>query len=317
MIDGQASSASPPAIFVMNADGSQPRRITTATEGSFAPCWSPDGKRILYTALTTSRGNPSLYVVDADGTNAKSLPGTSDFGLGSYSPDGKRIACVKAGPGDRSPDLFVMNADGSQATQLTRTDKIEFGPVWSADGKRIFFTTIEEGSHSLGRGAIFAVDADGQNLKQLTASDSFSILNSSGMPYMLAGIGSSRSTGSGAGSSGGGTTTPPVIITRPIDDRLPGAAWEVCETYASEVCWTWTLKSGDQWYGEVGGVQADFRITVSGKTVTVRRTDQNTPLSAVYTGTLNAQNTEITGAVTWEGDDLGRRTGTWKARLKN
>ena len=58
-------------IYVMNADGSDPQRLTHDPAYDGWPSWSPDGSQI---AFSSSRnGKPDIYVMDADGSNPRQL----------------------------------------------------------------------------------------------------------------------------------------------------------------------------------------------------------------------------------------------------
>lgn len=99
--------------------------------------------------------------------------------------------------------------------------------------------------------------------------------------------------------------------------ELPGARWQECETYVTEICGEWSRSSSEQWSGQWGGVRADLTITVNGKDVTVKRRDLTESTKATYRGTLNTDNTQITGTVTWCCDTLGDRSGSWHAKLND
>src|SRR5688500_6748924 len=78
-------------IYVMRADGSEPRRVTTEVgEEDFHPDWSPDGTQIAFTGGDDESGY--IDVVNADGTNRRRLTGGGNEYQPAWSPDGTRIA---------------------------------------------------------------------------------------------------------------------------------------------------------------------------------------------------------------------------------
>src|SRR5205823_753856 len=73
-------------IYSMNADGSDPRRLTNDFALDDHPAWSPDGKRLVFTSTRQASGKPgqgwnALYVMNADGSGVKRLspPGVTDY----------------------------------------------------------------------------------------------------------------------------------------------------------------------------------------------------------------------------------------------
>src|SRR5262249_51174851 len=136
-------------IMVMDADGKSTRSVGKG----ILPAWSPDGKRILYTASDPADKEDKgmrLCVTGADGKDAKVLV-KGEAMMGAWSPDGKRIAymCVPEG-GKSQPQVHLCNADGSDPKQLTKPGGQieETGPQWSADGKRVYFgrRTVPKGA---------------------------------------------------------------------------------------------------------------------------------------------------------------------------
>jgi TolB protein len=82
-------------VYVMNADGSDQRRLTkTEIDGeALQPAWSPDGSKI---AFMSGLGNKrEIYLVNSDGTGLRRLTNNREYdGSPSWSPDGSRIAFV-------------------------------------------------------------------------------------------------------------------------------------------------------------------------------------------------------------------------------
>lgn len=63
-------------IYLMEADGSNPRQITT-TSGGIAPSWSPDGSQLLF-ARNENVGR-DIFVMDVDGSNVRNLSRSPSF----------------------------------------------------------------------------------------------------------------------------------------------------------------------------------------------------------------------------------------------
>ena len=98
-------------LFVIGADGSDPRPLLSTPELEQPAGWSPDGTQILFTRYDTAN-RPGVFVMSAAGTNVRRLaPGIAAV----WSPDGSRILYSA---GFFTP-LRVMNADGSHRHAVT------------------------------------------------------------------------------------------------------------------------------------------------------------------------------------------------------
>ncbi|GIW52099.1 MAG: hypothetical protein KatS3mg081_1454 [Gemmatimonadales bacterium] len=119
-------------LYVMNADGTDLRRLTDtpAVEGS--PSWTPDGRQIVYASNAT--GNFQIWIINADGTDPRQLTQepASNF-QPAVSPDGRTIAFTSDRDGNY--DIYLMSIDGSNQRNFTRSQVPETTPVWFPDGR--------------------------------------------------------------------------------------------------------------------------------------------------------------------------------------
>lgn len=115
--------------------------ITKDAGNNYNPCWSPDGKKIVFNS--DRDGNNEIYVMDADGSNVKRLTNnsTADYDP-SWGPDG-RIAFVSER--GQSPDIFVMNADGTSQKMLTNNKWNDLRPAFGPGGKILFQSRRDAG----------------------------------------------------------------------------------------------------------------------------------------------------------------------------
>ena len=78
----------------MNADGSQLRQVTSLGGASFAPFFTPDGKKIIF---SSNQHNPKgrdfeLWLVNVDGSGLERVTWNASFdGFPMFSPDGKKL----------------------------------------------------------------------------------------------------------------------------------------------------------------------------------------------------------------------------------
>jgi Tol biopolymer transport system component len=81
-------------LWVMNADGSDQRQITSLGGANFGPSWTPDGERIVFSSnhLNPRSGNFDLFVVNLDGTGLEQITFDETFdGFPMFSPDGTQL----------------------------------------------------------------------------------------------------------------------------------------------------------------------------------------------------------------------------------
>jgi len=162
-------------IFVVDVAGREPRQVTDGDCEDDGPAWTPNGRRILFTAYRGDRWDTELvtklFSVDADGGEPVQL--TADDAaveMPVCSPDGSRLA-IHWSPEDGTfphhGQIATLDPDGSNVELLTTSldrqctpypDHRE--PIW--DGDRIVFA-VEDG----GNVHLYSVAADGSSPPEL------------------------------------------------------------------------------------------------------------------------------------------------------
>lgn len=151
------------------------RQLTSETGVQEAPDWSKDGEWITYDAMDTELPyfSTSIWVMRANGSNARRVTSGGFDVEPVFSPDGRQIAfnrIVDEGDEQRPQrnSLLVVNVDGSHERTVVPARAGLEHPDWSPDGKWLGFNIAPEVS-ARDSGAILAVRPNGNALHVLRA----------------------------------------------------------------------------------------------------------------------------------------------------
>jgi hypothetical protein len=116
-------------IWVMNANGSSPRKVANGS----TPSWSPDGTRLAF-AL-----NGDIYTTAADGSDLRRvIADPIREGQPAWSPNGQSIAFIREG--GKSPGIYASAPDGSGLRELLPNPPLrrtDLAMAWSPDGSEL------------------------------------------------------------------------------------------------------------------------------------------------------------------------------------
>jgi len=153
-------------VYVMNADGTGTKRLTSTKENDTHPTWAPSDASIAFAR------DSDIWVMDADGSNARRVSDPmAEESEPAWAPDGRWIAYVRREPGTASREIWLMRPDGSQRHRLLPQTGTTTSPAWSPDSTKLAFSSNEEGSVF----EIYTVGVDGQGLRTVvpTTADNF------------------------------------------------------------------------------------------------------------------------------------------------
>lgn len=162
-------------IYLMNADGSDQRRLTRTPGYDGGPFFSPDGKRIIWRRFSPDGATADIYTMKLDGGDVRRL---TDFGAMSWAPyfhpSGKYVIFTANKLGFSNFELYLVDPEGTrEPVRVTYTDGFDGLPVFSPDGKKLAWTSNRYAANptSTDKGQLFLADwNDRRALAELAAA---------------------------------------------------------------------------------------------------------------------------------------------------
>ncbi|MHB8816347.1 MAG: S41 family peptidase, partial [Steroidobacteraceae bacterium] len=171
-------------VYVISADGGQPRRLTYHPDPDIAVGWTSDGKSVLFSSHRYSYSDPDqLFTVPVTGGFPTELPLPSGE-LGSYSADGSRIAYVpgfqwepfwKGYKGGQHTEIWIARLADSSTVRIPNLNSNESDPMWV--GHQVYFLSDRDGPATL-----YVYDTDTGKVRKLIDNKGFDITAASAGP---------------------------------------------------------------------------------------------------------------------------------------
>ena len=156
-------------VFVIPAEGGEPKRLTCHPGADIADGWTPDGKKVLFHSNRESYADfDRVYTVPVEGGPAEVLPmwrGEAAW----FSPDGGSIAYVpneiwqtswKRYRGGQSTPIYIVRLSDLALEKVPREDSNDKHPVWFGD--TVYFLSDRSGPVTL-----FAYERKTRTVKQV------------------------------------------------------------------------------------------------------------------------------------------------------
>lgn len=130
-------------IYIMRADGSGQKRLTTEPGYDGGPFFTPDGKRIVWRQFTPDGATADVFTMNTDGSDRVRV---TDFGAMSWAPyfhpTGEYLIFTSNKLGFSNFELYLVDCDGArEPVRVTFTDGFDGLPVFSPDGKTLAWTS--------------------------------------------------------------------------------------------------------------------------------------------------------------------------------
>jgi len=134
-------------IYIMRADGSGQKRLTSVNGYDGGPFFTPDGKRIVWRRFDESGLIANVWTMNLDGSDQRQV---TDFGSMSWAPyfhpSGAYILFASNKLGFENFEVYMVDAKGEkEPVRVTYSAGFDGLPVPSPDGKQLAWTSSRAG----------------------------------------------------------------------------------------------------------------------------------------------------------------------------
>jgi TolB protein len=156
-------------LWVADADGESPQSALASSEPIISPAWSPNGRQLAYVSFEARK--PTIYVHEvATGKRRLVANFKGSNSAPAWSPDGKTLALTLSRDGGSQLNLLDLAVAGSEPRRIAQSSSIDTEPVFTADGRSIYFVSDRGGSPQ-----IYRVPVAGGNPERVTFGGSYNI----------------------------------------------------------------------------------------------------------------------------------------------
>src|SRR5688572_29169016 len=144
-------------IYIMRADGTGVKRLTTVNGYDGGPFFSPDSKRIVWRRFDEKGLIADVWTMNLDGTNAKQVTHFKSMSWAPYiHPSGEYLLFASNKLGFENFEVFMVDVEGrKEPVRVTYSDGFDGLPVPSPDGRQLAWTSSRGGGRE---GQIFLAD---------------------------------------------------------------------------------------------------------------------------------------------------------------
>lgn len=134
-------------IYIMRADGSGQRRLTTVDGYDGGPFFSPDGKRIVWRRFDEQGLIADIWTMNVDGSDQRQVTRFTSMSWAPYiHPSGEYILFASNKLGFENFEVFMVDVAGTkEPVRVTYSEGFDGLPVPSPDGTQIAFTSSRGG----------------------------------------------------------------------------------------------------------------------------------------------------------------------------
>ena len=157
-------------IYIMDADGGNPRRLTDAPGYDGGPFFSADGSHIVWRHFAEDGATAEIHTMNIDGTGKRQITRLGAMSWAPFfHPSGEYVIFASNLEGFANFELYLVDAEGrDEPRRVTFTQGFDGLPAFSADGEKLTWTSTRT---SDGASQIFVADWNHAHAQRLLGID--------------------------------------------------------------------------------------------------------------------------------------------------
>ncbi len=150
-------------VYIMNISGTNIQNISEIVGSEVYPSWTPDGQKILYSAIEYEPENKSAVYIQSPTTNPSDRIQIKTYGYASGPSSRLSVSSTNQLVFTLMRNgIYVMNIDGTNVKKLISGTE-HYSPVWSPNGSQIAFLSVYQDDSVYNSMNVMLMNSDGSN----------------------------------------------------------------------------------------------------------------------------------------------------------